>query len=178
MKRLSFVLLAACAVAVPASAQMKIKGTETCPKPDTMQSVDVTDMPGHTLMVQKGSCTWSMPITLAGLKSVTSVNTSTTEGKGMNITEHGYDVGTMDNGDTYTAKYSGMILAAKDGTTTYKGTWVFVGGTGKLKGLKGGGTYKGSGAADGSGSVDVVGSYSVVKPMMKPMAAPAAKPAS
>jgi hypothetical protein len=177
MKRFSLVLLAACAVAVPASAQMKIKGTETCPKPDTMQSVDVTDMPGHSLMVQKGNCTWSMPITLAGLKAVNSVNTSSTEAMGMNMTEHGYDVGTMDNGDTYIAKYSGTILAAKDGTATYKGTWVFVGGTGKLKHLKGGGTYKGSAAADGSSSADIWGTYSVMKPMMKPMA-PAAKPAS
>ena len=43
MKKMGLVLLAACTIAVPASAQMKIKGTETCPKPDTMQSVDVTD---------------------------------------------------------------------------------------------------------------------------------------
>jgi hypothetical protein len=178
MRKMGLVLLAACAIAVPASAQMKIKGTEACPKPDTMQSVDVTDAPGHALMVQKGPCTWSMPITLAGLKAVTSVNTSTSEAMGMNITDHGYDVGTMDNGDTYTAKYSGTITAAADGTATYRGSWVFTMGTGKLKGLKGGGTYTGSSAADGSGSADIVGTYSIVKPAMKPMMKPMAKPAS
>jgi hypothetical protein len=179
MKRLSFVLLAFCAAALPASAQMKIKGVETCPKPDTMQSVDVTDAPGHALMVEKGSCTWSTPIMLKGLKAVTSVNTSMAEAANMmRITEHGYDVGTMDNGDTYTAKYSGTILAAKDGSATYKGTWVFTMGTGKLKGLTGGGTYSGSAAADGSSTANIMGSYSVVKHSMKPMATPAAKPAS
>ena len=113
------------------------------------------------------------PITLAGEKAVTSVNTSTSEAMGMNITDHGYDVGTMDNGDTYTAKYSGTITAAADGSATYHGSWVFTKGTGKLKGLKGGGTYKGSNAADGSGSADIVGTYSIVKTAMKPAAKPA-----
>jgi hypothetical protein len=178
MRKMGLVLLAVCTIAVPASAQMKIKGTETCPKPDTMQSVDVTDAPGHALIVQKGNCTWSAPITLAGLKAVTSVNTNSSEAMGMNITEHGYDVGTMDNGDTYTAKYSGTILAAADGTATFHGSWVFTKGTGKLKGLKGGGTYKGSAAADGTTSANIVGTYSIVKPAMKPMAMPMTKPAS
>jgi len=39
------------------------------------------------------------------------------------------------------------------------GTWSFTGGTGKLKGLKGKGTYKGTGNADGSMTYEVEGDY-------------------
>jgi hypothetical protein len=177
MRKLILLLLMSCAVAVPASAQMKLSGKEACPKPDVQQSVDVTDMPGHALMIQHGNCTWPTPFELAGLKPVSSVDVNTDEAWGGKVTEHGYDVGTMDNGDTYTAKYSGTITMAQDGTSTFHGSWTFVGGTGKLKGLSGGGTYGGTGAADGSVVSDVKGTYSVSKAPMKPMA-PAMKPAS
>jgi hypothetical protein len=178
MKKLCLTLFVACAIAMPASAQMKLKGTENCSKPDTNQTAPVTDMPGHALILQSGACTWSAPIEIAGLKAVTSVNVSSSDAMGMGVTQHGYDVGTMDDGDTYTAKYSGTVTMAADGTATDHGTWTFVGGTGKLKGLTGGGGYKGTGAADGTSAANVWGSYSIVKHMMKPMAKPMAKPAS
>jgi hypothetical protein len=44
-----------------------------------------------------------------------------------------------------------------------EGTWSFAGGTGKLKGIKGKGTYKGKGAPDGSATYEVEGEYEMPK---------------
>ena len=73
----------------------------------------------------------------------------------------GYHVATMDNGDTYAVRFTGNATGAKDKTAAITGKWTFVSGTGKLKGIKGGGTYKGTGAADGSAEVEVEGDYTL-----------------
>jgi hypothetical protein len=73
-------------------------------------------------------------------------------------------VSTMDNGDKTTASYVGTMQMNKDGSGTFKGTWKFVSGTGKFKGLKGSGTYTGTAAADGSASGDIEGEYTLPAP--------------
>jgi hypothetical protein len=53
----------------------------------------------------------------------------------------------------------------KDGAPqTAEGTWTYNGGTGKLKGIKGKGTYKGTGNADGSVTFQIDGEYTMPKP--------------
>ena len=42
---------------------------------------------------------------------------------------------------------------------TTEGTWSYTGGTGKLKGIQGGGTYKGKADAAGNMIVEVEGMY-------------------
>ena len=55
-------------------------------------------------------------------------------------------------------------LGDHEGRTARRGgTWTFTGGTGKLKGIKGKGTYKDKGAADGSGTIEVEGEYELPK---------------
>jgi hypothetical protein len=50
----------------------------------------------------------------------------------------------------------------KDGKpVSGEGTWSFTSGTGKLKGIKGKGTYKGTANADGSMTYQVDGEYSL-----------------
>jgi hypothetical protein len=164
MKKFGLVLLIACAIALPASAQTKIAGKQTCAKPDTQQSIDVGDTAGHAVMVQKASCKWDTPIEIEGAKAVSSNDVSAGEAWGASVTQHGYNMGTMDNGDKFNVKYSGSMKVGKDGTATFDGKWTFVSGTGKLKGIKGGGTYKGTGTADGAGTVDIEGDYTIVKP--------------
>ncbi len=73
--------------------------------------------------------------------------------------DNGYSTTIMENGDKFTVHYLGCGHTTKDGGGVFEGKWKFVSGTGKLKGLKGGGTYKGSGASDGSGVVEVEGEY-------------------
>jgi len=48
----------------------------------------------------------------------------------------------------------------KDGKPdTTEGTWSYTGGTGKLKGIKGKGTYKGKADSSGNMVVEVEGDY-------------------
>ena len=176
MRRLSLILLAACALAVPAAAQTKVTGRQTCPKPDTLQVIPIGDAPGHALMISKTTCTWPAPMAIAGLKTTNAVNIETDEAWGANVTAHGYGMATMDNGDTFFVKYSGTAKMNQDGSSTFRGTWTFSKGTGKLAGISGSGSYGGTGAADGTGSVDVHGTYTIGKPAAAP--APAAKPAT
>jgi hypothetical protein len=168
MKKLGLGLLMACAIALPATAQTKISGKQTCAKPDPMQSVDVGDKPGHSLVVQKAACKWDTGLEIEGAKSTESADVASSEIWGTNATQHGYNMSTMDSGDKFTVRYTGTMKIAKDGTAGFDGKWTFVSGTGKLKGIKGSGTYKGSGLADGSGTVDVEGDYTIAPAAMKP----------
>jgi hypothetical protein len=161
MRKASLLVLIAFAVALPAGAQTKISGKQTCAKPDPSYSVDAGDQAGHTLSLAKATCTWDTPMEIAGAKTTGSLDVESGEGWGMKISQHGYNIATMDSGDKFTVRYTGTATATKDGKATYEGKWTFVSGTGKLKGIKGSGTYKGSGTADGAGTVDVEGEYTL-----------------
>ena len=56
--------------------------------------------------------------------------------------KRGYFVNKHSDGDRDFGTFEGRI-AASSGQVTIEGTWKFTGGTGKLKGLTGGGSYKG-----------------------------------
>jgi hypothetical protein len=63
----------------------------------------------------------------------------------------------MANGDKYSVRYQGTSTAKDGAPPTISGTWNFTGGTGKLKGLTGKGTYKGKGNPDGGATFEVRG---------------------
>jgi hypothetical protein len=69
---------------------------------------------------------------------------------GANGKAHGYSTSVMDNGDSTIVRYEGTTQTKKDGSGAIKGTWKYVRGTGKFRGISGSGTYKGGAAADGS----------------------------
>jgi hypothetical protein len=161
MRKSAMVVLAAFFTVMAANAQTKITGKVSCAKPETNYSVDVGDRPGHTLMLQKAACTWTTPLEIEGLRSKAGTDVMSADAMGATITERGYHLSNMDNGDKFTVRYQGTIKANKDGSAAFDGKWTFVGGTGKLKGIKGGGSYKGTGAADGGGSIEVEGEYSL-----------------
>jgi hypothetical protein len=52
----------------------------------------------------------------------------------------GFETDTLDNGEKLTWKSMGQVLAEK-GPATATGRWSLMRGTGKLKGIKGGGSY-------------------------------------
>jgi len=127
-----------------AAAQTKQSGVGKCDgKPEVQQSVDVGDRAGHTITIVKQTCTWSTPMDTAGMKSkdYTIVVISDTSGK--NTQDRGYVVSNMENGDKAFIRFTGKgTLPAKEGEAgTGGGTWTYSGGTGKLKGLTGKGTY-------------------------------------
>jgi len=69
----------------------------------------------------------------------------------------------MENGDKFYIDFHWATL--KDGTPpeTVKGYWAFTGGTGKLKGIKGSGTYTATENENG-GKVNMEGEYSLGVP--------------
>jgi len=146
--------------AASALAQTHMSGTGKCDKPNSPQPIEAGDQAGHVLMIEKSSCTWSVPFEMAGLKSTTYTTAEAVDATGAKFQDRGYIVITMENGDKAYVRSQGTG-SVKEGAFTAEGTWSYTGGTGKLKGLKGKGTYKGSGAAGGASESQVEGEYSL-----------------
>jgi hypothetical protein len=70
-------------------------------------------------------------------------------------TARGYFVRLFKNGDTDYGPFEGTFkttVKADGWETTWEGTWKVIGGTGKFKNIKGGGTYRGKATAEGASS--------------------------
>jgi hypothetical protein len=145
------------------AAQTKISGTIKCGKPDQQQKIDIGDKPGHAYAISQGKCTWTRPMTIAGIQTKEDVGTDTQEITTTSAHSRGYVLGTMSNGDRFTVRTQATD-ALKDGQPqSTSGTWSFVSGTGKIKGIKGGGKFKGKPDADGSMVIEVEGEYTLPK---------------
>jgi hypothetical protein len=153
------VLFTACAGA--ALAQTKISGTGTCGKADASHAIEAGDRAGHVLVVTQVSCTWSAPMEMAGLKSKTYKVAATSDSAGGHSQDRGYVVVVMDNGDKAYIRFQGTGTSKEGGAHSGEGTWSYTGGTGKLKGLKGKGTFKGSGASADVTEDQVEGEYTL-----------------
>ena len=78
-----------------------------------------------------------------------------------------YSVNTYEDGSTTVSKGKGVTTAHSDGTSTFEGTYTYIGGTGRFAGIKGGGSYTGKrlapltqgGPADSF--FDLVGTYTL-----------------
>jgi hypothetical protein len=148
--------------AASAGAQNKVAGTIQCGKPDQENAIPVGDRPGHAFVVMKVKCTWTKPVELSGVKGKTGEDTVFAESTGGKSRDSGYDVTTMENGDQFVVRFSGTTTSDKNGAPqAQSGTWSFVSGTGKLKGITGKGTYKGAGTADGNVTTNVEGEYQI-----------------
>jgi hypothetical protein len=147
------------ALASAASAQAKIGGTLHCNKPDPVHTIDVGDRDNHSMGVTKFQCTWTKPLEMAGSQTKEGASFELDETTGTKTSGRGVHWGTMANGDKYFVRYQGTSTSKDGALQTVSGTWSYTGGTGKLKGLTGKGTYKGKGNPDGSATFDVVGDY-------------------
>jgi hypothetical protein len=161
--KIIFTLLIVLALAAVASAQTKISGTLPCGKPDQQQAIEVGDRPNHSFVIIQVRCTWTKSLEIAGVQSKEEVETIFSEVSGNRSHDQGYIAGTMSNGDKYYIRFQGPSTL-KDGVPeSIEGKWSFAGGTGKLKGLKGKGTYTGKGAPDGASTLEVEGEYELPK---------------
>ena len=159
--RLRIVLVGLCVlVATMLAAQDKVSGSAQCAKPDIQQKVDVPDHPGHSVSVAQYKCSWTKPMEVAGVQNKDGIDTGVSDTHGNNGHSHGYYVDNMANGDKAFVRWEGTD-SMKDGIA--EGKWSYAGGTGKFKGIKGGGTYKGKYAEDGGFTVDVDGEYTLPK---------------
>jgi hypothetical protein len=133
-----------------AAAQTKTSGTGKCAeKPDMQQAMEVGDRTGHSLMIAKESCTWTAPMEIAGVKSKTYTVFVTSDQSGVKSQDRGYVRIVMENGDQAFVRFQGASMSTKEGAPqSGEGTWTYTGGTGKLKGITGKGTYKSKGSED------------------------------
>jgi hypothetical protein len=153
-----------CALAWAASAQTKISGTANCAKPDPAYSIEVGDHTGHALGLSKTACTWTKPMDVEGSQSKDGYDVASADANGTKARISGYHVSNMSNGDKVFVRISGTDTMTKDGKPeSSAGTWSYTGGTGKLKGITGKGTYKGKANADGSITYEVEGEYELPK---------------
>ena len=151
------------ALATVATAQTKTSGTVQCGKSDLAHAIPVGDHPNHSFVINQGKCTWSKPMEIAGTQTKEDVATDFMEVTGNNSRGQGYVVGTMANGDKFHVRTQ-ESATLKDGVPQKaEGKWSFARGTGKLKGIKGKGTYKGTAGSDGSMTIEVEGDYELPK---------------
>ena len=116
------------------------------------------------MILQKATCTYTTPLDIEGGKAKDETDVVTTDVSGESGRDSGWGTITMDSGNKFVVRISGTSKMNKDHTGTLDGKWSFVSGTGKLKGIKGGGTYKGAAAADGTIDFDVEGDYTSAAP--------------
>ena len=160
-------------LAAGAGAQTKFTGTVQCAKADPDYNVDAGDHPGHSFNLSKSSCKWGADTTINGLKITDDVGAGIGETTATKTTTSGTRMGTMENGDKFFATVRDSSPMKDGKPTDIEGTFTITSGTGKLKGIKGHGTYKVIPAADGSATVTVDGEYT-----MPAAAAPKTKPAA
>ena len=160
MRKVILVPALLCGIAITAGAQTRITGKLTCSKPSVREAGGAG---AETIAFQKADCTWTTPFTINGSKPGRTVDASIADIAGSSGRAHGYSTSVFDNGDSTIVRFDGTSESKKDGSGTVKGTWRYVRGTGKFKGISGSGTYKGQGAADGSSWADVSGHYSLGK---------------
>jgi hypothetical protein len=161
--RLASLLVLGALVSMTLSAQTKISGTLSCAKPDPLNSIATNDGNGTVMNLAKVACTWTKTFEMGGSASKEGYSVAASEVHGGKSKEHGIHVGTMANGDKYDVHFQGMGTVNPDHSNSVSGTWTFEGGTGKLKGLTGKGTYKTTGKPDGTGTAEVEGEYSLPK---------------
>jgi hypothetical protein len=140
LESILFAVIALVAHSSPAWAERTVKESGRVvyhiPKVEVME---VPDVPGHIIAIadQRGLVTLDTGET--GLW-MTRVTLDLTKGNGPH---HAYTVTTFEDKSTTITEGKGMTTAHPDGTSTFEGTFTYVGGTGRFAGVRGGGTYAG-----------------------------------
>lgn len=137
---------------------IKLGGKVRCEKAEPRHSIEVPDRPGHVLWLGKRKCSWTEPMELLGAKSKDGIAIDFSEEMESALHEHGFEVDSFDNGEKLTMQTVGQVQGAK-GPADSKGRWSLMRGTGKFKGIKGGGTYEGKLGADDVVTLEFEGVY-------------------
>lgn len=161
MTRCFLLFASALALTLSAFAQTKTSGSLDCDKWDASHVIPIPDREGYSYVIGQNKCTWTKPIAIEGLEAKGFVNTVFDEVMGASVRITASGVTTYGSGDkSYT--HSSEAIHAK--AMTSSGKWTVSGGTGKLHGIRGGGTYtcKMKSTEPGSAySWDVEGEYAL-----------------
>lgn len=148
-------------IATAAPAQTKFSGSQTCAKPDPTYTIMVGDTSDHVVSLTKDKCKWTRGA-IAGVQLKEDTDTIVSED--INATtalDRGWGVTLLANGDTAFIKFEGTTTIRNDVAVSGRGTFTFTGGTGKVTGIKGKGTYTGRYSRDGTSTFDVEGEYQI-----------------
>jgi hypothetical protein len=159
MTRCFLLFASALALTLSAFSQTKISGSVDCDKSDPRHVIPIPDRAGYAYLISQNKCTWTKPFAIEGLEAKGFVNTVFDEVMGASIRTTAMGVTTYNSGAKGYTHTSGTTDAK---AMTSSGKWIFSGGTGKLGGIKGGGTYtcKMKSAEPGSAyTCDVEGEY-------------------
>jgi hypothetical protein len=137
---------------------VKLDGKVRCEKPETTHAIEVPDRPGHALMLARRICHWIEPMELLGGKSKDGVLVQFSEKMEGTLHQHSFEVDSFDNGEKLTMQTFGQV-PAEHGPADAKGRWSLMRGTGKYKGIKGGGTYEGKLESDDVLTLEFEGVY-------------------
>lgn len=158
--RIALASLMVLALATVGTAQTKISGSSHCGKPEQMHQIEIGDRSGHLFAVVQVKCTWTKPLEVGGTQFKEDLVSAMDEISGNKSRGRGYVVNTTASGDKTFVRTRGSATLKDGMTETTEGEWSFIGGTGKLKGIKGKGTYKGKGGPDGE-DYEVEGEYTL-----------------
>jgi len=162
MRRFGLVTAMVFMAAPVAAAQTKISGTEQCGKAETQHVIQVGDSPGHAMSIAQWKCTWPKPLEIEGVQIKQSIITGYYDVRGDSARSRGYDIGTMSNGDRADVRYESTARFEQGTWRGERGTWTLVGGTGKMRGMRGKGTYECKPADEGL-SCAIEGEYTPPK---------------
>ena len=143
------------------AAQTRVSGTLTCAKPNPEYTLEVGDRAGHVFVLAKSACSWTRPMRIEGIDTKDSNDVNIVDGDEARSDSHGYDVSNMANGDKVFVRFSGTDKSMKDGKPLSTGSWRFIDGTGKFKGIMGRGTYHGRPDASGNYVSEINGTYTL-----------------
>ena len=141
-----------------ASKLINVKGSVRCDKPDPAYAIEVPDRPAHALRLAKRKCTWTEPMVVRGARSKDGIAIEFPEQMEGALHTHGFEVDSYDNGEKLTWQSRGTVDGEK-GPADAKGRWSLMRGTGKFKGIKGGGSYEGKLGADDVLTLEFEGVY-------------------
>jgi hypothetical protein len=137
---------------------VKVEGQVRCQKADPVYAIEVPDRPGHALTLARRKCTWTEPWTVAEAKPKDGVSVIFAEQMEGALHMHGYETDNVDTGDQITFRIMGQMPAG-NAPSEGKGRWSFMRGTGKFKGIEGGGTYEAKQESDGTLTLKLEGVY-------------------
>jgi hypothetical protein len=151
-KMTRYLLLFSCVLALASSAvaQTKISRSIDCDKADPMHVIQIPDREGFSYMIGQYKCTLTKPMTIEGLEAKDYVSTNFGEVMGTSVRTTSTGVTHFINGDKLYGRSTGTI---DQKALTSSGKWTYTSGTGKLRGIKGSGTYtcKSKGSESGAG---------------------------
>lgn len=158
-----YLLLISCILAFASSAvaQTKLLAVIDCDKSDPLYTIQVPDREGFAYQINQNKCIWTKGSALEGIESKDVVNVVVGEVMGNSVRTTHTQVTHYSNGDKVFVRGTGNV---NQKALASSGKWSYSGGTGRFRGLKGGGTFtcKSKGSDFGSGYIcDVEGEYTL-----------------